>query len=470
MVKTSLSDAGRLSTVSALIFACAYLPYAALQLSVAVQLPRLFATHLGVALGAVGAAFGLVRAIDIPLDPALGVIIDRSRLPWGRYRPWLILSAPILMLALYMLYEAERGVGEAYLMAWLLVLYLGMSLLLLPANSWAAALATTYKERSRLFGAMAGLGVAGALACLAIPILVAARGGGEAAGLRGAGWFLIALVPIAVGLTVFRTPEPSPRVVRAHAFRLADYARLLIRPNVMRLMAADLCITLGPGWMAALYFFFFRDSRGFDTTAANALLMIYIAAGLVGAPATAWLANAISKHRALMVTTSAYSLLLVLIFLLPKGAILPMAPAMFVSGALAAGFVVMIRAITADIGDEIRLEGGHEQIALLYALTSATTKFGTAIAIALTFSVLAAIGYDATEGGRNTPEAIRGLELAFIVGPIIFMMLGGACFLGYRLTAQRHAEIRRELEARDAQDAALGEEKIGTERPVAAAE
>jgi hypothetical protein len=37
-----------------------------------------------------------------------------------------------------------------------------------------------------------------------------------------------------------------------------------------------------------------------------------------------------------------------------------------------------------------------------------------------------------------------------MLGPIAFVMLGGACFIGYKLNSERHGEIRRELEARDA--------------------
>jgi len=32
----------------------------------------------------------------------------------------------------------------------------------------------------------------------------------------------------------------------------------------------------------------------------------------------------------------------------------------------------------------------------------------------------------------------------------VFVMLGGACFIGYKLDSRRHAEIRAHLEARDA--------------------
>jgi Na+/melibiose symporter-like transporter len=178
--------------------------------------------------------------------------------------------------------------------------------------------------------------------------------------------------------------------------------------------------------------------------------MFYIAAGLLGAPATAWLANRISKHRALMVTTTGYSLTLMLIFMLPKGDFALATPAMIMAGGLSAGFVVMIRAITADVGDEIRLEKGKQQIGLLYALTNATTKVAGAFSISLTFNVLAAIGYDPKEGAVNGPAQIHGLELAYVIGPIVFVMLGGACFLGYKLSAERHAEIRRQLDERDA--------------------
>ncbi|MDB5426469.1 MAG: transporter [Phenylobacterium sp.] len=459
----------QLSLVSVLTFACCYLPFAALQTSVAVQVPRFFAGHLGLGL-TVGGIFGLVRLIDIPLDPALGLGMDRTRTRIGRYRPWMLLGAPVLMLAVYMLFEAPVGVSSGYLLIWLLIMYLGMSMLLLSGNAWASTLAASYQQRSRIFGAMAGLGALGAIAVLVIPIVVAQRGGADADGIRAVGWFLVALVPLTIALAALRTPEPLKKTSETPRFAISDYAALLARPNVIRLLAADFLVILGPGWMSALYLFFFKDSRGFSISEANGLLVIYIAAGLLGAPATAWLANRINKHRALAVTTTGYSLMLIVIFLSPKADVAIAAPAMFVAGALAAGTIVMIRSITADIGDEIRLEKGRQEIGLLYALTSATTKAASAFAITLTFWVLSVVGYNPTEGAVNGPSQIRGLELAYAIGPIIFVMLGGACFIGYKLSAERHAQIRRELDARDAlyDESAIVESVSGAPGEVAA--
>ena len=64
-------------------------------------------------------------------------------------------------------------------------------------------------------------------------------------------------------------------------------------------------------------------------------------------------------------------------------------------------------------------------------------------------AVLAQVGYDPTLGQRNSPDAIQGLTFAFLAGPILFLGLGAASFLGYRLTADKAAETRRLLDERD---------------------
>ncbi|MBS0332910.1 MAG: MFS transporter, partial [Proteobacteria bacterium] len=318
-----MADASRATPSTAmsggavLAFACAYMPYAALLLSVAVQLPPFFASQLGLGLAA-GTAFGVVRLIDIPVDPLLGLAIDRTRTPIGRYRPWMMVGVPIMMLALYMLYQAPPGVDETYLVVWLLVVYLGMSIQLVAGNAWASSLASSYTARSKIFGAMLGMGVMGAVAALVIPVVAAKTGHDELSGMRAVGWFLFALVPISTLIALARTPERRLEADRAKPFSLADYVALLSRGNVLRILVADFCVTMGPGWMAALYVFYFRDSRGMTLTAGNLLLALYILAGLAGGPAAAWLANRISKHRALIVTTTLYSLALIIIPLLPR--------------------------------------------------------------------------------------------------------------------------------------------------------
>jgi GPH family glycoside/pentoside/hexuronide:cation symporter len=442
------ATASTLSLPRILAFASASIPVQALVLAVSVHLPRYFASHLGLELAVVGAAFAMVRLVDIPIDALLGMGMDRTRTRFGRYRLWLVIGTPILMAGLYLLLRAGPSTTQLGLSGILLFLYIGYSMVYLSHLAWGGVLGPTYAQRNRVFGAVIGLGVAGAVAVLVIPVVMQRLGYSDGEGVRAMVWFIIGALPLTVALVLATTRERIT-VETHHPLRLADYAVLLRRGNVLRLLAADLCVTLGPGWMAALYLFYFKDSRGFDTAAANILLMIYIAAGFVGAPAIAWLGSRIGKHRALMMTTTIYSLGLIITPFLPAGNFAAFVPGMFVIGAMQAGFTVMIRALTGDIADEIRLDNGREWMGLMYALTIGTTKIGSGLSV-LTFVLLQAIGYQAKAGAVNSPAAIHALQLVYIVGPIVFVMIAGTCFLGYRLTPDRHADIRRQLDERDA--------------------
>ena len=447
---TTPSSSSSLSLGLAIAFAATSLPLSALGLAGSVHLPASFAANIGVELAVVGAAFAIVRFIDIPIEPTLGILMDRTRSPIGRYRLWTLLGAPLLMLGLYMLMTAGKGVGQGYLITWLLVMYLGVSILLLAHSAWAASLARSYDDRARLFGVMAAVGVGGAVSVLMIPIIMEPMGYSEPQGVQAMIWYIILLAPVAVGLVVWRTPETLATEVTGQRFQLRDYWELITDHSMRRILLADLALSLGPGWMAALYIFYSRDSLQLSGAATNILLAIYIVAGVAGAPMLAWLATRISKHRTVMVCCLSYSLLLLALPFMPKGSLLAVAPILFLTGFFAAGFNVLTRAMTADVADEVRLRQGKERSGLLYALTTLTTKIAAGGSIFLTFNVLSQVGYDPKLGQANTPEAIQALMLCFLVGPIIFVMLGALTMIGYRLDAERAADVRRQLDARDA--------------------
>ncbi|HEX5379367.1 MAG TPA: MFS transporter [Phenylobacterium sp.] len=448
----------RLSLPTILGFSAANLPMGALAVAVSVYLPPYFARHLGVSLAVVGGAWMTVRLIDIFVDPVLGVIMDRTKTRFGRYRFWMAVGAPILMAAVYALFLADAGIGMGYLIGWLLIYYLATSILGLGHSAWGANLATEYHERSRVFGVVATVGVTGAVAVLVIPIVAGMLGRSDATAVQDMGWAVFWITPITVAACVFTTREPITIDAAGEVFRLRDYVGLLIKPDLLRLFLAQMCLTLGPGWMSALYLFFFVEAREYTTSIASILLLVYVIAGLAGAPLTALLARRLGKHRTLMVTSTAYSLGLCLVMVTPKGDVAAAIPVMFWCGFMAAGFDLMIRAMLADVGDQVRLEQGQERISLIYALNSLAAKIATAFSIGLTFPLLGALGYVAREGYHNSPEAIRRLEWVYIAGPIFFVMLGGACVAGWKLDARRHAAIRQELDRRDGRGRAVFDE------------
>jgi len=450
MNATSGHGAGKpLPLLTILAFASSGVPMAALMLSLSVYLPRYFAGQIGVTLGAVGAAFTLVRLLDIGLDPLIGLLMDRTRSPIGRYRPWMICGAPVVMAAAYALFMAPKGISQAYLIAWLLVLYAGASIITLASSAWAAKLASSYHERSRMFSTMSGVGVSGALLVLLLPILTHGKSIAGIGYIQAMGWFTIIGLPIAVALVAIRTPEPVERETPHQHFGLDEYWKMITRPEMARIILVDLSLALGPGTTSALYLFFFHDSRLFSTQDASLLLMWYIIAGF-GAPLIGRLAMRFGKHRTLIASTVGYALAQASLFVLPKANFLVAVPGMMTCGILAGGFVLLVRAMVADVGDDVRLDSGKERAGLLYAMVTSTQKIGGAITIGVPLMVLDRFGYNAAPGAVNTPRAIHALEMCYLFAPVVFVLLGGVFLFGYKLDADRHAEIRKALEARDA--------------------
>lgn len=437
-------------TLAALAAPC--LPLAGLGLPLVVYLPEYYASELGLSLAAVGGAFMAVRLLDMAFDPYIGAVMDRTRSKFGRFKLWFAISAPILMLASYMLFMAKPGVTSLYLWFWLVVVYAGFSIASLSQLAWAAVLSPNYDQRSRIYAWWQAGNVVGMILVLTLPAILPMLGvKGHGVGIHAMGWFIILLMPITVGLALWRVPEPKVTIPpKRSGFK--EYFALLKRPSVVRILSADLLIGTGPAITGALFFFFFERVKGFDKGEASLLLLIYFIGGLVGAPLWTWLSYRISKHRALAVSCVIYAIMTMCALLIPIGSMLVAGLLMFAIGVPYAAGAFLLRAMMADIGDEERLEGGADRTGLLYALLAGTVKIGSAAAVGVTFPLLQALGFDATAKGVDA--GIEGLSIMFGAIPAVMALAAGWIVYHFPLTADRHAEIRDALAKRDLADAA----------------
>jgi len=427
-----------------LAFSTAAIPVAALSTPLSVYLPHYYASHLGLSLATVGNAFAAVRLIDILFDPAIGVAVNGTQTRLGRFRPWMLAGAPILMAAVYAIYMAEPGVTSLNLILWLLVLYAGFSILTLGHSAWAAALEPRYHGRSRVFGWMQAVGVSGLVVALLLPTFASTPSGG----IHAMGWFIILAAPITVLLCVFLIPEPK-RPESYEPITFQAYWRMFARPSLLRVLGADLALALGPAITGALYLFFFEQALGYTFRQTSLLLVLYIAAGLFGAPFWARVALRLGKHRTVMLGCVLYGFAQLLVFILPKATMLFMVPGMLFAGFVVSCFSFLVRAMIADVGDEVRLDVGKDHSALLYGLVTATSKVGNTISIFVTFNVLAAFGFNQKEGAVNVGGPLDALIACYVIVPVLTMFVGAAMLRGYKLDATRHDEIRTTLAERD---------------------
>ena len=451
-------------------------PLASILLLYGVYAPR-FYVGLGISFIAVGAAIFFVRLIDVTFDPLIALVMDRTKTAIGRYRPWLLLGGPFAMLGLYKILTPPSHVGAPYLIVWLVVSYLGLSMLNLGLAAWGAVLAKDYNERSRFYGWTQAMAVIGAIGLLLLPVLTHNSVSlGLASSIPTIMLILIAALPSAIAICAIFTPDRLAPVARRPQIRLRDYWGAISRPSILRVTVADLLLTLGPGTTAPLYVYFFHDAKGFTVQAVSLLLIFYIGAGNLGAPFWARVARRVGKHRTVQIACVCYAIAQTTLMALPRVwpgytliQALPTVAGMFAVGFMASAFLLLIRAMVADVADEVKLEQGRDLTSLLFSMVTTTTKIGATIVVIAVFPVLQLVGYNGKAGAVNTAHAIFGLEMCYLFAPIILVFGGGAALIGYKLDIRRHDEIRAALAERDAGLSVAGAEEalVGPVAPAA---
>lgn len=461
MVSHSAAPGGRLSLPRLLAFSGGSIPAWMLVGMMGVYLPPFYAGHIGISLMAVGATIATVRLADLGIDLALGWMMDKTKTPVGRYRPWYAAGLPVLWLAVYKVFNPPADADVSYLFGWYMVLYLAYSMLVLSHSAWGAAMSGDYNERSRVFGWMMGVAVVGSTFLGTAPLW---SGGtinpADPASMGTLGWVIIAVATAAVPISIFLAPERVSPVARKDRTTLKDYLAVVANPSMFRLLLADLFLTLGPGTTAPIYLFFFHEAKGFSLIQVPLLLIPYTASGIIGAPFWGWFAQKIGKHRAVQVAVVAYAITQTVLMMIPAKMFWATAVGMFSVGFCACAFILLVRAMVADVADQLRLETGQERSGVLYALVTMTQKFGTSITVSIIYPVLQIVGFNPRHGAVNTPEAIWGLEMCYLFAPIILVMVGGTTLFGYKLDAKRQGEIRAQLEAQAAADVAAGAEAL----------
>jgi Na+/melibiose symporter-like transporter len=453
---------GRLPLPRLLAFSIGSIPAYMLISMTSVYLPPFYAGKMGVTLTVIGATIGLLRLVDLGLDLMLGWLMDKTRTPIGRYRPWYLAGLPVLWLAVYKVFNPPANPDTSYLFTWYILLYVAYSMLVLGHSAWAATISGKYHERSRMFGWMLGVGVAGSSFLGLLPKLThGAIAPADPGSIPTIGWIIMAVSTVAVLIPVLTAPERATPVAAKERNTLKDYFAVITNPSMFRLVAADLFLILGPGASAPIYLFFFHEAKGFTPADVSLLLIPYGAAGILAAPIWARIAQRFGKHRTVQVAGVCYAIFQTILMLVPAKLFWPTFASMFSVGFCAAAFIVLIRAMVADVADQLRLETGQERSGVLYALVTLTQKLGSSLAVTIIYPILDMFGYVAKPGYHNTPEAIRGLEICYVFAPIILVVVGSACMIGYKLDAKKQSEIRQALEELEARDYAAGVEVLG---------
>jgi Na+/melibiose symporter-like transporter len=267
------------------------------------------------------------------------------------------------------------------------------------------------------------------------------------------GGLLALTLPAGLFVALWRVSEPA--VPPAHAgapdrVRLTDYITLLRRPNIARLVFADLFVSLGTGTSSVLFLYFWGAARGYTTAQTGVIIIVYYFAALISVPVWVRLVRRFGKSAAFLASSMGFVVIMPLMAFMPRARLDIVLPVMTLLGLTFGAVTFLIRAMAADAADEARLALGVDRLGQIYGLLASTTKLAAALAVGVTFVVLDKIGFKAALGGANTPAVLATLQWMYIAAPAAATLIGLVGFLGYRLDKKTHDAVRATLAERDA--------------------
>jgi Na+/melibiose symporter-like transporter len=454
------------------------LPIAAMGLPLAVHLPPYYAEDVGMGWAIVGVVFMLPRFLDIFLDPVMGVLSDKVRTPWGRRKPWMAMSVPILIAAAVLVFMPSIGMSWPVAVFSLILLFVGWTMLTITHLAWGGELTGDYHERSRVTASREAAYIIGMIAVLLLPVLVQRYGAewgfgnDRAAQVASMGWFVIVTLPIGVAIALLVAPErdvPAPPHLPWRVALAAVWSNTPLR----YVLIGDLIAGISTGTVATLFIPMVSAGLGLAAQA-NLLLLIYFAMGVLFIPPMVWLSRVLGKHQMLVVHCVANAVLIPCIFLLPKGEFWPALALWTLFGMNMSVGPFLFRAIMADVADHDEVETGRARGGVYFALLALTNKAGYTLAIGIAAWTLAYLGFD----GRiaNPPEVITGMMALYIVPPTLINIGIALVMWRFPLGEARQRELRSILEARAAAGTAIGarvghtletEEDVPSDEPVA---
>ena len=415
-----------------------------------------YAGDLGLGLSLVGILFFLGRLTDIVTDPIMGVLIDRFPSRWGKHKHWIFISAPIFMVATYLIFlPPTSNPSSLYFFVSLFLVYLSFTLSSITQLSWSTFLAPDYDDRTRLLTLREFMALLGMFCVIAIPAIVELYDTSLSAKVSAIGVFVLIVIPLITINGLYQVPDTKLEKVQSkieNPFKTfkSFFGNSMLNKIVLAAALIAFCMSLN----GALYLIWMDVVMELPEYSSRLMLMYYLVS-VFGLGIWRYLSIKTSKHFAAGISCL-YAIVILLIGFIGFFFIRDMDQSLkliavgsfiVLYGFSFSGPMPLINAIIADISDKLSLENGENISGTVFSYLTTITKVGFALAAVIPYLVLELVwGFDITLGTDNTESSKMAIFYIYTFVPIVSYCIAAYMLFSHSLGRDEHEKIKSVME------------------------
>lgn len=418
-----------------------------------------FVDLAGLAPAAVGLMLFLTKLLDAVTDPLMGIVSDRTRTRWGRYRPYLLWGALPLGVTGALIFAAPE-LSKSGLLAWAYVTYaltmIAYTVVFVPYSGLLGAISPSSRTRTSVaayrmvFSALATVSV-GALGTTMVREI---GQGDERYGIMVTMFCIAAIAVLSIWWTFAATRERVP-AAKINGSIKGDLAVLIRTPAWIAVALAAMLVPVAIAARAGTALFFFKYVVGDDGTPVFlffdrvALFFTALAVGQVtGVVGGNLLQRRFEKAHLLLIAGAVKFWAIIVFYFLPLDAIWLQTAVQLLVGLGFGVMMVLAYSMFTDIAEYLEWQSGRQMTALVISASIFAIKTGVAIGGAIPAFLFWSSGFVA--GAEQSAGSLVGINIAFALVPALVIVPAGLAMLFYKLDHRTIATIERELATRRA--------------------
>ena len=408
----------------------------------------------------VGIIFLVANIWDAITDPAMGVLIDRTRTRWGSKRVWLLVGAFPFGLAYFLNWVVPplSGLGLAgYYLVIAMLLRTAFTVVGIPYSALTSAMTRDYDERTRLNTYRFSLNLFGSLLAVILhPVLVGLAGDDVVLGnVISAAFFglFIATTTLVAFSGTFELPESQSR---SQGFNVFGELFSAFASGPFRYVTLIYVCTATALFVVQNNLLLYTRYAVNVESSFTVIILIFQLTTILFLTVWGLVAQRVGKRVVYAAGATVWMIGLAALLFGPVGATTYFYIVGFLTGAGAAAAAYLVPwSLLPDVIDEDELRRGQRREGIFYSMFLFIQKIALSLGLAFSGFALEAAGYlnpEVAGAAVVQPEAVvRTLRLLVSVVPVAALLLSLPLIYFYPITRERYAEIRAQLAARQPQ-------------------